>query len=186
MNEKNTLPDEKELVAQLKDESKRSVAFSVIINRYSEKLYWLIRRMITSHDDTNDILQNTFLKAWSNIDKFRGDAQISTWLHRIAVNETLNFISKNSENTIPIDSPEGEIARNLESDIYFCGNHADALFQEAVSRLPEKQRLVFTMKYFQDMKYEEISQIVDTSVGALKASYHLAVKKIETFLQERD
>ena len=141
--------------------------------------------MVLSHDDANDLLQNTFLKAWSNIDKFRGEAQLSTWLYRIAINETLTFLGKNN-NTISLDTPEGEIAYNLESDKYFNGDSTDALLQEAIRQLPEKQRIIFNMKYFSEMKYEEISKILDTSVGALKASYHLAVKKIEKFFDERD
>lgn len=185
MSDKSSI-NEQEIIASLADEKKREAAFSAIIKRYSEPLYWHIRRMVLSHDDTNDLLQNTFLKAWSNIDKFRGESQISTWLYRIAVNETLTFLGKNKSEIISLNSPEGEIANKLESDAYFCGDTADALFNEAISRLPDKQRLVFTMKYFQEMKYEEISKILDTSVGALKASYHLAVKKIEKFLENRD
>ena len=182
----NSSINEQEITALLADKSRREAAFSAIIKQYSEPLYWHIRRMVLSHDDANDLLQNTFLKAWSNIDKFRGESQISTWLYRIAVNETLTFLGKNKGETVSIDSPEGEIANRLESDTYFCGDRADALFNEAINRLPHKQRLVFTMKYFQEMKYEEMSQILDTSVGALKASYHLAVKKIENFLEEQD
>lgn len=182
----NSSINEQEITALLADKNRREAAFSAIIKQYSEPLYWHIRRMVLSHDDANDLLQNTFLKAWSNIDKFRGESQISTWLYRIAVNETLTFLGKNKGETVSIDSPEGEIANRLESDTYFCGDTADALFNEAISRLPHKQRLVFTMKYFQEMKYEDMSQILDTSVGALKASYHLAVKKIENFLEELD
>ena len=160
-------------------------AFGQVVEHYGERLYWQIRKMVVSHEDADDLLQNTFLKAWSNIDKFRGDAQVSTWLYRIAINETLNFLAKN-ENTVPLDSPEGSIAEQLESDTYFCGDRADALFQEAVNRLPDKQRLTFNMKYFENMKYEEISSILGTSVGALKASYHIAVNKIEDFLKDKD
>ena len=186
MSEKSSKMNDNEIVALLADKATREAAFSSIIKQYSQPLYWHIRRMVLSHDDANDLLQNTFLKAWSNIDKFRGESQISTWLHRIAVNETLTFLGKNKGEIVSIDTPEGEIANRLESDTYFCGDRADALFNEAIGRLPEKQRLVFTMKYFREMKYEEISQILDTSVGALKASYHLAVKKIEKFLEEQD
>lgn len=182
----NSSINEQEITAMLADKNQREAAFSAIIKQYSEPLYWHIRRMILSHEDTNDLLQNTFLKAWSNIDKFRGESQISTWLYRIAVNETLTFLSKNKSEIISLSSPEGDIANKLESDTYFCGDTADALFNEAVSRLPEKQRLIFTMKYFQEMKYEEISKILDTSVGGLKASYHIAVKKIEKFLEENN
>ncbi|MBQ8270667.1 MAG: RNA polymerase sigma factor [Bacteroidaceae bacterium] len=185
MKGKSSTFDEKAIIAQLGNESTREAAFSAIIKQYGEKLYWHIRRMALSHDDSNDILQNTFLKAWANIDKFRGDSQLSTWLYRIAINETLTFINRSRSN-ISIDSPEGEIAFQLESDPYFDGDHTDALLQEAIARLPEKQRLVFNMKYGQELKYEEISQILGTSVGALKASYHLAVKKIEEFLADKD
>ena len=185
MSEKSSTIDEHELIARLHDEKSRSAAFSTIIQRHSGQLYWQIRRMVFSHDDADDLLQNTFLKAWSNIDKFRGESQISTWLHRIAINETLTFLSKRQSNIISIDSPDGEIAMKLESDAHFEGDHADALFHEAIGRLPDKQRLVFNMKYFDEMKYEEISEITGTSVGALKASYHLAVKKIEDFLKDK-
>ena len=142
--------------------------------------------MVLSHDDTNDIVQNCFIKAWNSIESFRGEAQISTWLYRIAINETLSFLAKSRNNTVSLDTPEGAIAEQLESDSYFSGTRADALLQEAVSRLPDKQRLTFNMKYYENMKYEEISTILGTSVGALKASYHIAVKKIEEFLEKHD
>ena len=142
--------------------------------------------MVLSHDDTNDIVQNCFIKAWNSIENFRGESQISTWLYRIAINETLSFLAKNQNSTVSLDTPEGAIAEQLESDSYFSGTRADALLQEAVSRLPDKQRLTFNMKYYENMKYEEISKILGTSVGALKASYHIAVKKIEEFLENHD
>lgn len=170
----------------LKDMNLRADAFSAIVKQYSKPIYWHIRRMVLSHDDTNDILQNTFLKAWNNIEAFRGDSQISTWLYRIAINETLTFIAKNSSNTVSIDTPEGSVVQQLESDVYFNGSRADALFHEAVNRLPAKQRLVFNMKYSENMKYEEISEILGTSVGALKASYHIAVNKIEEYIKKQD
>ena len=178
--------NEKELIARLEDEKERAAAFSIIVNRYSQQIYWHIRRMVLSHEDTDDLVQNTFVKAWTNIGKFRGDSQISTWLYKIAINETLTFLGRNRHTTVSIDSPEGAVADMLESDVYFNGDRADALFSEAVSRLPEKQRLVFNMKYFEEMKYEEISSILGTSVGALKASFHIAVKKIEEYLEEHD
>lgn len=176
--------NEKEIIRQLKDESSRAEAFSLIVRRYSEKIYWHVRNMTLSHEDSNDIVQETFIKAWSNIDKFRGDSQIQTWLYRIAINETLTFIGKN-KNNVSLDTPEGAIADLLESDTYFNGDRAEALFREAIERLPAKQRLTFNMKYFEGMKYEDMSLILDTSVGALKASYHIATKKIEEFLKER-
>lgn len=178
--------NEKNIVAQLKDESLRAAAFSAIVERYSEQIYRHIRRMVLSHEDTNDLVQETFIKAWTNIDKFRGESQIQTWLYRIAINETLTFIGKNRGSTISIDTPEGAVADKLKSDVFFNGDRAEALFHEAVSRLPAKQRLTFNMKYYEEMKYEEMSALLDTSVGALKASYHIAVKKIEEFLKENN
>lgn len=178
--------NEKEITENLRDESLRAAAFSAIVNRYSQQIYWHIRRMVLSHDDTNDLVQNTFIKAWTSIDNFRGDSKISTWLYRIAINETLNFLGKNKNNIVSINSPEGAIAEQLESDIHFNGERADALLQEAIHRLPEKQRLAFNMKYYEEMKYEEMSEILGTSVGALKASYHIAVKKIEDYINSQD
>ena len=177
--------DEDILIQQLRDTKTRSNTFSALVKAYSEPLYWHIRRMVLSHDDTNDLMQNTFIKAWTSIDSFRGDSQLSTWLYRIAINETLTFLSKRTQ-SIPIDSPEASVVEQLESDTYFNGDKAEAIFQEALQKLPPKQRMVFNMKYYEEMKYEEISEILGTSVGALKASYHIAVKKIEEFLKERN
>ena len=171
------------VIVQLKDESQKAAAFSAIVKEYSESIYWHVRRMLLLHDDANDIVQNTFVKAWMNIDSFQGKSKISTWLYRIAINETLTVLGKNQSQLVSLDTPEGAVAELLESDIYFNGNKADALLQEAISRLPEKQRLVFNLKYYNEMKYEEISNLLDTSVGALKASYHIAVKKIEEYLE---
>lgn len=178
--------DERMIIKRLQDPSLRADTFSELVKKYSEPLYWHIRRMVLVHDDANDILQNTFIKAWSNIESFRAESQISTWLYRIAINETLTFINRKQADTVPLDSAEGCIANQLESDTFFNGDHADALFHEAVNRLPEKQKMIFNMKYFENMKYEEISDILGTSVGALKASYHIAVKKIESFLLNKD
>lgn len=151
---------------------------------YQEKLYWHIRKMLLSHDDTNDVLQNTFLKAWNGIDNFRGESQISTWLYRIATNETLTFLAnKRIRNIQSINDVEDLLLQNLRSDNYINGNEAQLKLQRAILTLPEKQRLVFNMKYFDEMKYEEMEAILGTTVGALKASYHHAVKKIEKFLE---
>lgn len=178
--------NEAEILAALRDKNKRADAFTAIVKQYSQQIYWHVRRMVLSHDDTNDIVQNCFIKAWNSIENFRGESQISTWLYRIAINETLSFLAKNQNSTVSLDTPEGAIAEQLESDSYFSGTRADALLQEAISRLPDKQRLTFNMKYYENMKYEEISKILGTSVGALKASYHIAVKKIEDFLENHD
>lgn len=178
--------NEQTITQQLKDPSLRNVAFSAVVDLYSRKIYWHIRNMVLSHEDADDIVQETFIKAWNSIDNFRGESHISTWLYRIAINETLTFLKKKRIETVSLDNEEHDIAGTIESDAYFCGDSADALFREAVSRLPEKQRLIFNMKYFEEMKYEDISEILGTSIGALKASYHIAVKKIEKIISEED
>jgi RNA polymerase sigma factor, sigma-70 family len=176
---------EKEVLALLQDEKTQKRGFEMIVAEYGEKLYWQIRRMVLNHDDANDLLQNTFIKAWINIDYFRADAKLSTWLYRIALNECLTFLNKQrAQNTVAIDDPEASITQKLESDTYFSGDDAQVLLQRALLTLPEKQRMVFNLKYYEEMKYEEMSEIFGTSVGALKASYHHAVKKIEKYLQD--
>ncbi|NDV65306.1 RNA polymerase sigma factor [Bacteroides sp. 224] len=179
--------NEQKVISLLQDKESVRKGFEMIVCEYSEQLYWQIRRLVLSHDDANDILQNAFIKAWLNIDYFRGDAKISTWLYRIALNECLTFLSKQrATNNVPIDDPEASIIQKLESDTYFSGDKADLLLQKALLTLPEKQRMVFNLKYYQEMKYEEMSEIFGTSVGALKSSYHHAVKKIEKFVEEHD
>lgn len=171
------------LIEQLKDEKERRSAFSKLVERYSEQLYWHIRKIVLTHDDANDVLQNTFIKVWTNLDGFRGDAKLSTWLYKIALNESITFLTKlRNQNKISIDDSDGFLVDKLENDTYFDGDEAQLKLQRALLTLPEKQRIVFNMKYFEEMKYEEMSEILNTSVGALKASYHHAVKKIEDFL----
>ena len=177
--------NEKEIICLLQDATRQQEAFGAIVKEYSESLYWQIRRLVLSHDDANDILQNTFIKAWSNIDYFRGDAKMSTWLYRIALNECLTYVNKQqANNTLSIDDADIEVLGKLESDPYFDGDETQKVFLRAIHSLPQKQQMVFNLKYFKEMKYEEISEILGTSVGALKASYHHAVKKIETFLEK--
>ena len=179
--------NEQEVLKLLQDESTQRKGFEMIVAQYSEQLYWQIRRMVLSHDDANDLLQNAFVKAWMNIDYFRAEAKLSTWLYRIALNECITFLNKQrAANAVSIDDPEAVLVQKLESDPYFSGDDAQLLLQKALLALPEKQRMVFNLKYFQEMKYEEMSEIFGTSVGALKASYHHAVKKIEKFLEEID
>lgn len=178
-------PKEKEIIALLQDPEKQREAFRHVVQKYSETLYWQIRRLILSHDDANDILQNTFIKAWQNIEYFRGDAKLSTWLYRIAFNECLAFLNhKHLEGQVSIDNIDAEVLNKLESDTYFNGDEIQKTFMKAIHQLPHKQQMVFNLKYFQEMKYEEMSEIFGTSVGALKASYHHAVKKIESFLEK--
>lgn len=177
--------NEKEIIALLQDPLRQREAFEQIVKEYSEQLYWQIRRMVFSHEDANDLLQNTFVKAWLNIVYFRGDAKMSTWLYRIAFNECLTFLNKQrANNQISIDEINAEMIGKLESDPYFDGDATQKAFLKAIQSLPEKQRIVFNLKYFKEMKYEEISEILGTSIGGLKASYHHAVKKIEAYIEK--
>ncbi|MDR2918925.1 MAG: sigma-70 family RNA polymerase sigma factor [Tannerella sp.] len=174
---------EDEIVEQLRNPDTRQKAFEQVVAAYSERLYWLIRKMVLSHDDANDILQNTFLKAWLNLDSFRGEAKLSTWLYKIAVNENITFLNRQrAMNNISMDDADIYLLEKLKGDDYFDGDAIQLKLQEAIVSLPEKQRIVFNMKYYDEMKYEDMSEILGTSVGALKASYHHAVKKIEAFL----
>lgn len=163
----------------------KTTAFSELVRTYQERLYWHIRKMVLSHDDANDLLQNTFMKAWSGLDNFRGDSQISTWLYRIATNETLTFLTSKKNNTLSIGEVEENMLQNLQADNYFNGDEAQLKLEKAILSLPEKQRIVFNMRFYDDMSYEQMSEILDTSVGALKASYHHASKKIENMLTEK-
>ena len=178
---------EKEMALRLQDTATQREAFAEVVRVYSEQLYWQIRRMVLSHDDANDLLQNTFMKAWANLDYFRGEAKLSTWLYRIALNECLNFLNRQrAEKHLSIDDADAALVNKLESDPYFDGDETQKMLQKAIMTLPEKQRSVFNLKYFQEMKYEEIAEIVGTSVGALKAAYFHAVRKIENFFEKND
>lgn len=178
---------DKELIKQFKVEITRNLAFSQIIKKYQQKLYWHIRRMVIDHDDCDDVLQNTFIKVWNNLDNFREDSQLYTWLYRIATNESLSFLRKKRTTLfVPMVDVERKLSETLESDVHFSGDAIQKKLQKAILTLPEKQRLVFNMKYYDEMKYEEISEILGTSVGALKASYHHAVKKIESYLTDNE
>ena len=171
-----------ELVEMLREPRTRREGFAVLVKQYSEKLYWKVRRIVLSHEDANDVLQNVFIKVWSNLQNFQGKSSLSTWLYRIAVNESLDFLRKQKLADKVSADEDVSVASRLMSDEYFDGDEVQARLQEAVARLPEVQRAVFNLKYFEEMKYSEISQILNTSEGALKASYHLAVKKITEYL----
>ncbi|MBD3889897.1 RNA polymerase sigma factor [Olleya marilimosa] len=179
MSETETL-----LVQQLQSESQKNAAFKTLITLYKERLYWHIRHIVKSHDDANDVLQNTFIKVFKNINKFKGDSQLYSWLYRIATNEALTHLKRNAKlKNITNEDAQDLAINNLQSDVYFEGEDIQIKLQKAIATLPEKQQLVFNMKYFQDLKYSELSEILDTSEGALKASYHLASKKIEAYLK---
>jgi len=160
-------------------------AFQDLVAAYKERLYWHIRKMVIAHDDTDDVLQNTFLKVWQNLAQFRGDASLYTWLYRIATNETLSFLQKKRKKELKtINAPLLSGEQILENDTWFDGNEIQQKLQACLMQLPERQRLVFNMKYFEEMKYTQIADILEVTVGSLKASYHHAVKKIETMLKE--
>ncbi len=176
---------EEVLVLQLKQEGTRSKAFEILVNTYKEQLYWHIRRIVLDHDHTDDVLQNTFIKVFRNIEGFKGESKLYTWMYRIATNEALRFLKLEAQK-LKISNEElmDYTLGNLKADVYFDGDEIQLRLQQAIAKLPEKQKLVFNMKYFQELKYEEISEILETSVGGLKASYHLATKKIEAYLRE--
>lgn len=181
------MDDEIDLIARLRDTSTCRAAFGEVISKYSEPLYKQIRRLVQSHDDANDVLQNTFMKAWQSIDNFRGDAKLSTWLYKIAINESMSFLEKERKNlNLSIDDEESHLVNLIEADKNVDGDRLALLLREAVAQLPEKQRIVFNMRYYDEMKYEQMSEILGTSQSALKTSYHLAVKKIEQFFENID
>jgi RNA polymerase sigma factor (sigma-70 family) len=175
--------DDQELLQSFKEPATRERAFTSIIKKYQEKLYWHIRRMIVDHDDTNDVLQNMFIKVWKGLENFREDSQLYTWLYRIATNESLTFLSQQKKrSSVSLSDVETGLSNKLKSDTNFDANKLEWKLQLGIQNLPEKQRLVFNLRYYDEMPYEEMSKILDTSEGALKASYHHAAKKIEEFI----
>ncbi len=175
---------EETLVNELKNKETQAKAFEVLVNTYKERLYWHIRRIVLNHDDADDVLQNTFIKVYRSIEKYKGDSKLYSWMYRIATNESLTFLKQKSRKLGVTNSElQEQLIEELQADVYFEGEEIQLKLQQALATLPEKQKLVFNMKYFQEMKYEEISEVLETSVGGLKASYHLAVKKIETYLK---
>jgi len=179
--------DEKVLVKQLQDKNTQNKAFKELIDLYKERLYWHIRKMVISHDDTDDVLQNTFIKIFRNIGNFKGNSKLYSWIYRIATNEAISHINKKAiMQRIDSDKIRQKMVDNLEADVYFEGDEIQLKLQKALVKLPQKQRMVFNMRYFDEMKYEDISEILETSVGGLKASYHHARKKIEAYLTEEN
>lgn len=175
------------LVQRLRDPATCRAAFGDVIKRYSEPLYRTIRRMVVSHDDASDLLQNTFMKAWQSITDFKGTAKLSTWLHKIAINESLTFLDREKRRRgISIDDEDAGLINAIAADEWFDGDEIQLKLRQAIASLPEKQRLVFNMRYYDEMKYDDMSEILGTSVGALKASYHLAEKKIKKIFNETD
>ncbi len=180
------MTDEIVLIEQLKNVQTREKAFRELITLYKERLYWHIRKIVISHDDTDDVLQNTFIKIYRNIDKFNQESKLFSWMYRIATNESITFINKRAkEKNVDISEMHEYLASTLESDVHFSGDEIQQILQKAIATLPQKQQLVFNMKYFDEIKYNEMSEILETSVGALKSSYFHAVKKIESYIKNK-
>jgi RNA polymerase sigma-70 factor (ECF subfamily) len=176
--------EDRDLLEKIKNPDSKHYGFNLLVRKYQQKLYWHIRKMVIDHDDADDIAQEVFVKIWHHLDKFRADAQLYTWIYRIATNECLNFLRKKRKRYfLPIHDIQGELTQKIESGAYLDGNEIQIKLQKALLTLPDKQRLVFNLKYFDDLKYEEMAEITGTSIGSLKASYHHAVKKIEDFLK---
>ncbi|HAX94945.1 MAG TPA: RNA polymerase subunit sigma-70 [Prolixibacteraceae bacterium] len=174
---------DQEIMSRLKSSKEKDRAFQLLVTKYQERLYWHIRKIVLNHDDSDDVLQNTFLKIWRNIDSFREESSLFTWLYRIATNEALTYLNQlKRKSATPMNEVSEYLQQNLEADEYFDGDDIQLKLQNAILTLPEKQRLVFNMRYFDEMPYQEMSEILETSVGALKASYHHAAKKVEDYL----
>jgi RNA polymerase sigma factor (sigma-70 family) len=172
-----------ELLIQFRDPDTKEKAFTAIIKKYQEKLYWHVRRMVVEHEDANDVLQNVFIRVWNGLENFREDAQLYTWLYRIATNECLSFLEQQKKkSTLSLDDSESALSNKLVADKHFDPNKLEWKLQVAIQQLPEKQRVVFTLRYYDEMPYQEMSRVLDTSEGSLKASYHHAVKKIEDYI----
>ena len=175
--------DDKELLQQFRQPHEKERAYTAIIKKYQEKLYWHIRRIVVDHDNANDVLQNMFIKVWNSLGNFREDSQLYTWLYRIATNECLTFLDQQKRrSSVSLSDVEGGLSNKIKADQNFDANKLEWKLQLAIQHLPEKQRIVFTLRYYDEMPYEEMSRVLDTSEGALKASYHHAAKKIEDFI----
>jgi RNA polymerase sigma factor (sigma-70 family) len=174
-----------ELLEQFRNEDSRNYAFNLLMKKYQQRLYWHIRKIVIDHEDANDVIQNTFIKVWKSLDGFREDSQLYTWLYRIATNESITLLNQKKKRFfIPFHDVEYELSNHLTNDVYFSGDRIQLKLQQAILKLPTQQRIIFNMKYFDNMKYEEISEVLKVTVGALKASYHHAVKKIEKYIKE--
>lgn len=177
--------DDKELLAKIKNPDTRNYGFNMLVRTYQQRVYWHVRKMVVDHDDADDLTQEVFIKIHRHIDTFREDSQLFTWIYRIATNECLTFLDKKKRRFfLPIGDVEGELNSKLDSSSYVTGDEIQRKLQKALLKLPDKQRVVFNMKYFEDLSYEQMSAVTGTSVGALKASYHHATKKIEEYLTQ--
>ena len=174
-----------DILLKYNDPATKVAGFNLLVHKYQQKIYWHIRRIVIDHDDANDVVQNTFIKIWKGLANFRADANLYTWIYRIATNEALTFLNKkNKHKNISAEEVLETLAVQLTADKYFNGDEAQIKLQQAIALLPDKQKIVFNLRYYDELTYEDMSQILETSVGALKASYHHAVKKIEKFIIE--
>jgi RNA polymerase sigma-70 factor (ECF subfamily) len=179
-----TSTSDTELLLLFRDPATKERAYTALIRKYQEKLYWHIRRMVVDHDDANDVLQNVFIRVWKGLENFREDSQLYTWLYRIATNECLTFLEQQKrKSVVPLDDVEAGLSNKVRADQHFDANKLEWKLQLAIQQLPEKQRVVFSLRYYDEMPYEEMSRVLETSEGALKASYHHAVKKIEEYIK---
>ncbi|TGE23979.1 sigma-70 family RNA polymerase sigma factor [Hymenobacter aquaticus] len=177
--------EDQEILAKFADPAARNVAFNQLVRKYQSKIYWHVRKMVIDHDDADDLTQDVFIKVWNHLGNFRRDASLYTWIYRIATNECLNFLSsKRRKFFLPLNDVAAELTQKVEADPGLAGDEIELRLQKAILRLPDKQRLVFNMKYYDEITYEQMADITGTSVGALKASYHHAVKKIEQYVNE--
>jgi RNA polymerase sigma factor (sigma-70 family) len=173
-----------ELLIQFREPATKEAAYTALIKKYQERLYWHIRRMVVDHDDANDVLQNVFIRVWNGLENFKEESQLYTWLYRIATNESLTFLeSQKKRAAVSLSEVESGLSNKIRADRHFDANRLEWKLQLAIQQLPEKQRIVFTLRYYDEMPYEEMSRVLDTSEGALKASYHHAVKKIEDYIR---
>jgi len=182
----NRKDNDNEILSLVGNPSSMEMGFRILVNTYQERMYWHIRRMVYSHEDADDVLQNAFIKVYRSIGKFKGDSKLYTWLYRIATNEAITLLNKRKKTaSSSIDAEDLNLSNHLKADDYFDGNEAEILLQNALASLPDKQRQVFTLRYYDEMTYKEMSEVLETSIGALKASYHHAVKKIEDFVKSK-
>ena len=175
---------DEQILSLIQDHQQRERGFRLLMEQYQERLYWHVRRMVVEHEDANDVIQNTFIKVYRSIDRFKGQSALYTWLYRIATNEAITYLnSRKKKSTAALDDADNNLENQLAADDYFDGDRAQVLLQKALVKLPEKQRLVFQLRYYEELSYQEMSEVLDTSVGALKSSYHHAVKKIEAYFR---
>lgn len=174
---------DQQLLSEFRDPVTKQAAFTALVKKYQEKVYWLIRRMVVSHEDTNDVVQNTFIRVWNGLEKFREDSQLYTWIYRIATNECLSFLEQKKRKSLSsLSEKDQERAEQVKADSHFDAQKLEWKLEVAIQQLPERQRLVFVLRYYQEMPYEQMSKLLETSEGALKASYHHAAKKIEQYI----